>query len=176
MNDIVADIMKRMLIQKFLEEPLGEIFDKYKQKWFPNGIGANAIDSVLSSLGDFQNDLQNVGDTFMDMWEQMPEDFKNLLAPVEDAAREASEKGIATASQESVDELNGRATAIQGHTYSIMENTKLLVANTNAILASVMNIDRNTDSMNERLQSMEGNVQELKDTVNDIALKGIKMK
>lgn len=175
-NDIVADIMKRMLIQKFLEEPLGEIFDKYKQKWFPNGIGANAIDSVLSSLGDFQNDLQNVGDTFMDMWEQMPEDFKNLLAPVEDAAREASEKGIATASQESVDELNGRATAIQGHTYSIMENTKLLVANTNAILASVMNIDRNTDSMNERLQSMEGNVQELKDTVNDIALKGIKMK
>ena len=175
-NDIVADIMKRMLIQKFLEEPLGEIFDKYKQKWFPNGIGANAIDSVLSSLGDFQNDLQNVGDTFMDMWEQMPEDFKNLLAPVEDAAREASEKGIATASQESVDELNGRATAIQGHTYSIMENTKLLVANTNAILESVMNIDRNTDSMNERIQSMEGNVQELKDTVNDIALKGIKMK
>ena len=57
-----------------------------------------------------------------------------------------------------------------------MENTKLLVANTNEILASVMNIDRNTDFMNERLQSMEGNVQELKDTVNDIALKGIKMK
>ena len=29
-KDIVADVMKRMLVSKFLEEPLGEIFDKYK--------------------------------------------------------------------------------------------------------------------------------------------------
>lgn len=31
-KDIVADVMKRMLVSEFLEEPLGQIFDKYKAK------------------------------------------------------------------------------------------------------------------------------------------------
>ena len=89
-----------------------------------------------------------------------------------DATREASQEGIATASQESVDELNGRMTAVQGHTYSISENTKLLVANTAAILQSVLNIEANTD----RLAAVETNIKEVRNTLNDLALKGIKIK
>lgn len=94
----------------------------------------------------------------------------------DEATREASKKGIATASQESVDELNGRATVIQGHTYSISENTKLLVQSTNLILKSVQQIERNTDDVPQRLANLESNMKAVKDTVNDIALKGIKIK
>ena len=36
-NEIIGDITKRLLVQKFLEEPLGEVFDKYKAQWFKDG-------------------------------------------------------------------------------------------------------------------------------------------
>ena len=93
-----------------------------------------------------------------------------------DSSREASSKGIATASQESVDELNGRMTAIQGHTYSINESTKTLVQNSGLILRSVQNIDRNTEEMHGRMAAMESDIKSVRDTVGDLALKGIKIK
>lgn len=174
-KDIVADVMKRMLISKFLEEPLGEIFDKYKAKWFKDGQFVG-LDAVINSLGGFASDLNAVGSDFAAIWENLPDSVKNMFEVTEEATREASEKGIATASQESVDELNGRATAIQGHTYSIAENTKIILSVVNMILQSVLNIEKHAENIADRVEDIESSVKETKDTVNDIALKGIKMK
>lgn len=174
-NEIVADVMKRMLVSKFLEEPLGEIFDKYKKKWFPDGQFAG-LDAVISSLGGFASDLNAVGDDFAMIWENLPDSVKSMFDVTEEATREASEKGIATASQESVDELNGRATAIQGHTYSISENTKIILSVVNMILQSVLNIETHTERISGLVEDVESSVKEMKDTVNDIALKGVKLK
>lgn len=175
-KDIVADVMKRMLVSKFLEEPLGEIFDKYKAKWFPNGQAAdNFLDVVINSMSGFASDLNAVGTDFAKIWENLPENVKSMFEVTADATREASQKGIATASQESVDELNGRATAIQGHTYSIAENTKIILSVVNMILQSVLNIEKHTENMAGRIERIESSVKETKDTVNDFALKGIKM-
>ena len=174
-NEIVADVMKRMLVSKFLEEPLGEIFDKYKKKWFPDGQFAG-LDAVISSLGGFASDLNAVGDDFATIWENLPDSVKSMFDVTEEATRDASEKGIATASQESVDELNGRATAIQGHTYSISENTKIILSVVNMILQSVLNIETHTERISGLVEDVESSVKEMKDTVNDIALKGVKLK
>lgn len=175
-NEIVADVMKRMLVSKFLEEPLGKIFDKYKKIWFPNGSGENTLDSVINSMGSFAADLNAVGDDFATIWENLPDSVKSMFDVTEEATREASEKGIATASQESVDELNGRATAIQGHTYSISENTKIILSVVNMILQSVLNIETHTERISGLVEDVESSVKEMKDTVNDIALKGVKLK
>lgn len=175
-NEIVADVMKRMLVSKFLEEPLGEIFDKYRKIWFPNGSGENTLDSVINSMGSFAADLNAVGDDFATIWENLPDSVKSMFDVTEEATREASEKGIATASQESVDELNGRATAIQGHTYSISENTKIILSVVNMILQSVLNIETHTERISGLVEDVESSVKEMKDTVNDIALKGVKLK
>ena len=175
-NEIVADVMKRMLVSKFLEEPLGEIFDKYKKIWFPNGSGENTLDSVINSMSSFAADLNAVGDDFATIWENLPDSVKSMFDVTEEATREASEKGIATASQESVDELNGRATAIQGHTYSISENTKIILSVVNMILQSVLNIETHTERISGLVEDVESSVKEMKDTVNDIALKGVKLK
>ena len=174
-NEIVADVMKRMLVSKFLEEPLGDIFDKYKKKWFPDGQFAG-LDAVISSLGGFASDLNAVGADFAAIWENLPDSVKSMFDVTEEATREASEKGIATASQESVDELNGRATAIQGHTYSISENTKIILSVVNMILQSVLNIETHTERISGLVEDVESSVKEMKDTVNDIALKGVKLK
>lgn len=172
-NDIVANVMKRMLVSKFLEEPLGEIFDKYKSKWYKDGEFAG-IDAIMDSMGGFANDLNAVGSEFQSIWENLPDNVKNMFAP-KDAEREASEKGIATASQDSVDELNGRMTAVQGHTYLLAENSKILVANSNRVLDHLAGIEDNTKSLS-RLEQIEIGVTELKKSIDDIALKGIKIK
>lgn len=174
-NEIVADVMKRMLVSEFLEKPLGKIFDIYKEKWFPDGQFAG-LDAVISSLGGFASDLNAVGDDFATIWENLPDSVKSMFDVTEEATREASEKGIATASQESVDELNGRATAIQGHTYSISENTKIILSVVNMILQSVLNIETHTERISGLVEDVESSVKEMKDTVNDIALKGVKLK
>lgn len=174
-KDIVGDVIKRMLVSKYLEEPLGEIFDKYKNKWFKDGQFMG-LDAVIASMSGFANDLNAVGQDFAEIWEALPDSVKNMFDVTEEATREASEKGIATASQESVDELNGRATAIQGHTYSISENTKLLVATASLILQSVLNIEGNTDGLSTRMANVESDVRDMRNTVNDLALKGIRIK
>lgn len=173
-NDVVADVIRRMLIQRFLEEPLGDVFDKYKEKWFKDGNFAG-IDEIIASMGGFANDLNSVGDDFKKIWDNLPDSVKNMFTITEDATRQASEKGIATASQESVDELNGRATAIQGHTYSIMESAKLLVANCSLILMHLAGIETNTKQL-ARLEHIESDMSSIKSTVSDMALKGLKMK
>lgn len=174
-NEIVADVLKRMLVSKFLEEPLGEIFNKYKEKWFKDGQFAG-LDAVINSMSGFAADLNAVGADFAAIWDSLPDSVKNMFTVTDAAAREASDKGIATASQESVDELNGRATAIQGHTYSICENTKLLVAHSAAILESVLNIETHTETISRRMENVEDGINEVRNTVNDIVIKGIKVK
>ena len=52
----------------------------------------------------------------------------------------------------------------------------MLLNTANLILQSVLNIESNTDGLSDRVAGVESSVKEIKDTVNDIALKGIKIK
>ena len=172
-KEIASDIVKRMLVQKMLEPEIGKIFDKYKAQWFKNGKFVGA-DEVKNSMGSFMADLMATQNVMTQIWDAIPEELKQYLTG--DAEREGVEKGIATASQDSVDELNARATTIQSHTYSISENTKLLVANTNAILSSVTAIEAHTEAMSSRMESVERNVRTINSTIEDFNTQGMKLK
>lgn len=174
-NDIVGDIMKRMLIQEYLEPQIGRIFNDYKKMWFKENGEFKGMNAVMDTSDQLAADLKNIGETFSQVYSGFSESLKKYTSATEEADREASQKGIATASQESVDELNGRATAIQGHTYNISEYTKQLVTTTNLILQSILNIESETEGFGARLERMEGNLKGVKDTVEDIAMKGIKI-
>ena len=93
-----------------------------------------------------------------------------------ESTREGAEKGIAQASQDSVDELNGRATAIQGHTYSIANDTRLLLGVANSILESVLNIETSTDGLTGKVDALQSDIKALREDVSDIVTKGIKLK
>lgn len=174
-NDIVADIMKKMLIQKFLEEPIGAIFDKYKTKWFgSDGSFQGGIQGIIDSMGDFANDLNMVGSQFEEIWNQLPDTVTDWLTS--DADREGTSRGIATASQESVDENNARLTTIQEHTYTLVQGTVELNRTSSAILDKVAGIEKNTSEANTKLDTMSKSVKDIKDTVDDISTRGIKLK
>ena len=174
-NEVVADIMKRMLIQAYLEPEIGKIFDKYKAKWFPNGEFAG-IDAVINTAKQMEADLNRTGEIFNQIYSGLSEGLKGYFAASEEATREASQKGIATASQESVDELNGRTTAIQGHTFSIAENMKLLLNVASQILNAVLNIESETEGMGERICKIESYAKDTKDGIDELVTKGVKIK
>lgn len=80
-------------------------------------------------------------------------------------------KGIAQASQDSVNELNGRMTAIQSHTSSIMGGVQQLTRDSAQVLKHLASIERNTSE----LQQMRLDVSRLASAVDDMATRGVKM-
>lgn len=172
-DDIVANVIKRMLVIKYLEEPLGDIFDKYKSKWYKDGEFAG-IDAIMESMNGFANDLNAVGDEFQTIWDSLPDSIKNLIT-VTDDTREASERGIATASQESVDENNGRLTVIQGHTYTMNENVKLIVLLGDKILEAINIIRANTEYC-KRLDNIDKQISSIRNKLDEIGDDGLRVK
>lgn len=172
-DDIVANVIKRMLVSKYLEEPLGDIFDEYKPKWYKDGEFAG-IDAIMESMNGFANDLNAVGDEFQTIWDSLPDSIKNLIT-VTDDAREASERGIATASQESVDENNGRLTVIQGHTYTMNENVKLIVLLGDKILEAINIIRANTEYC-KRLDNIDKQISSMRNRLDEIGDDGLRIR
>ena len=126
-------------------------------------------------MNGFSNDLNQVGDGFNKIWSTLPDTVKDWFAP-EEAEREGASKGIATASQDSVDENNARLTTIQGHTYTLVQGVNDLNATSNQILEKVTGIERNTSDMNRRLDDIDKKTKSIKDSVDDINMKGIKLR
>ena len=123
--------------------------------------------------------------------------FKDLYE--DEDSREGSQKGIANASQDSVDELNGRMTMtnvllsdikieLQSHTLiykgvaagivdiktittTINENVKIIKDNMNTIVGHLSNIDTNT----ARLEGISKDIGLMKDGIQKMNDKGVKL-
>lgn len=72
-DEIVANIMKKMLIQKLLEQPIGKIIDQYSKKWIDekgNFIGFDSVNEDAEAMGEELKGLaegfQKAGGKFME--------------------------------------------------------------------------------------------------------------
>lgn len=182
-DDIIADIIKRMLVTQLLEPEIVKVFDRYKERWFPDNKGFVGGDKVREDMEAFGADIRAAAQPFMETTENLPEWMKEYLMGEAEAERQSSSRGIATASQESVDENNARLTTIQAHTASIAGNVDEMVKEireqrlTSLRTAQIADdIRANTIEMVKHLQGIENNTAKLDKTLSDIALKGIKMK
>lgn len=173
-NEIVADVLQRMLVQKYLEERIGGLFDKYKKQWFGENGEFKGIDSVIGSMDGFADELNQVGEEFNAIYQGLSDNLKGYFTG--DAEREGTSKGIATASQDSVDENNARLTTIQGHTYTLVQGMNDLNRTSNAVLDKLTGIEKNTSETNDKLDKVDKNIKEIRDTVDDIDRKGLKLR
>lgn len=139
-DEIVADIMKQMLVSKFVEERIGDIFDQYKSKWFKDGVFVG-IDGVIDSMGNFADDLNKVGEEFQAIWDSLPAETKELLGNAGAARQEATGRGFQTMSQDTGDELNGRFTDIQGKVTDIRGYVMAQTQSIIGLLTSMANIE-----------------------------------
>lgn len=137
-DEIVANIVRQMLISRFLEEEIGKVFDKYKAKWFKDGVFLG-MENVTDSMSGFADDLNKVGETFQAVWDSLPAETKELLGNAGAAQQEATERGFKAMSQDTGDELNGRFTDIQGKVTDI-RGYVMAMAQTGGIITAINNI------------------------------------
>lgn len=177
-GDVTRKVMRNVakdMVQAAILQPVIEQQSELVKKAYATGNE----DEITKALGAASHAFADMEKVAQEEYKKAAEMFKRQgidLSGGSAATREASQKGIATASQDSVDELNGRMTAVQGHTYNIAENTRMLLGTANEILKGVVGIERNTGNVHARLSVVEQHLKSVKDTVGDIALKGIKIK
>lgn len=141
------DVMRDALIESFIVDQGGrkaiqQFYDRYAEL---------AEDGLTESE---MNELRGLWQTIIDNAKQAAGDIDQLLGTSAEDSRTAVAQGIATASQDSVDELNGRFTVIQSHTYQMNQTTlemlrlmNLEMANSNAMLDHVASIHINTNQL-----------------------------
>ena len=177
-GDVTKKVMRNVakdMVQAAVIQPVKQEQSELVKKAFASGNKEEYTKALAAATKVFADATRKAQEGYKSMVEEFKKEGIDLSSDSA-ATREASQKGIATASQDSVDELNGRMTAVQGHTYNIAENTRMLLGTANEILKGVVGIERNTGNVHARLSVVEQHLKSVKDTVGDIALKGIKIK
>lgn len=65
-DEVVANIMKQMLVKKLLEEPIGKILDKYSKKWVDKDGNFSGFDSVINDAEAMGEELKNLAKGFQE--------------------------------------------------------------------------------------------------------------
>lgn len=196
-RDIVSDMMRTIVLENVVKGFSDDISELYK-KYASGGMSeVELMEEISKRTAGLISDYEKNIPMLQEVMENITGSLKDMtgidLANSPDSSREASSKGFASMSQDSADELNGRFTAIQVHTFEINESLKNLVpyskitsettleirnsmeslrTNSAAILVHLAGIERNTG----RLESIENDMKAVKDGINDINLKGITIK
>lgn len=145
---------------------------------------SGAMERIRQKLAEFYNDgiLTEWEQNYVyNMAEQLQRELDAQFGWAEslmsdDSEREGAKKGIATASQDSVDENNARLTTIQGHTYTIVQGVNELNTTANAMLDKLAGIEENTGETAEEVKETRKIVKKVNDTLDDISTRGIKLK
>lgn len=159
MKEVVRKMIKSAVTEliKSRLSPEVNAFMNFLSNAMRDGVLTIAEQQTLDAL---ESSIYNKLDGLDDSLDQYIEDKQG--------DREASKRGIATASQESVDENNGRLTAIQSHTYELNEQVKLLSPNIASIKDSINFIRDNAAQQLEALYGIRNNTAPIAEMKSEI--------
>ena len=159
-RSFAKDMLKNILMtQVFNEEAQKNMFDLLK---------AGDVEGATKYYDKLVEDAEKLGETANAVFESLG----ITASDIEDGPERtpATKSGI-TASQESVDESNGRLTAIQSHTYSINEECKRMASYGAQIVSRLTAIERNTGY----LSSISSNIAAISSDIEVIKNRGVTM-
>lgn len=139
-DEIVADIVKRMLITSLLEEPIGAMLDELKSEWFKDGE-FQGIEAVINSLPGFAEGLNGLVTKLKEGIDILPDEIKDLMGLTGVSSQQATSRGFQAMSQDTGDELNGRFTDIQGKVTDIRGYVMAQTQSIIGLLTSMANIE-----------------------------------
>lgn len=172
-NDIINNMVRKLLIQQFLEKPVKEAINRLKQAATKDG--ELSIDEMLANVGLVFDELRKVGEDagkMQDFYEQI---IKAIGLDLNDTLT-GQRKGIAATSQDSIDELNGRATAIQTHTAMIAQGIALLTTLAQNTFDQLVEVARMVKEGNATRQRIENSTATIATKVRDFETYGVKIK
>ena len=172
-DEVIRNMVKKLLIQQFLEDPIREAIDKYKKAVTKDG--EVSIDEMLANIGILKDALSGIGDVAGTLPKILEDTLSKLGIDIDDALG-GQRKGIAAASQDSIDELNGRATAIQTHTAMIAQGTARLTSLAQSTFDQLVEVARMVKEGNATRQRIESATVSMEIKMRDFETQGIKVK
>lgn len=169
MRNFASDMVEAMYIAPLLEQAQADVEAIWNNETMSHEQKLAAIAARMAQLGRELNDTEDDINESLGYIDRAGKD--NGLDIFDGADRQGATKGIAQASQDSIDELNGRATAIQGHTYSLAQGQKQLINDSAQALKHLAGIELNT----AKLHDMERTMNRMAGDINQMAMRGVKM-
>lgn len=176
----VIDNLAREMASSFIMSSYLEGFQKDLVKAF----GERDNKGVTEILGRIMEGLPAAVDATTSMVQDIykyAEEAGFDIDQLRESTREASSKGIAQASQDTVDELNGRFAVIQSHTFQINESVKaiqtqnaILVASTSDILEEVRGIHSDTIAIRTKLDDVLNTQGKINSNLGWVVDKGVR--
>jgi len=163
--DYMNDVLMDAAINIFKSQYLLPDIDKFLTPVITKALEDNNIDATEKA--NIDKATKFVADRNKAVWDNLT---GALAGPGDD--RTASSKGIASMSQDTAEELNGRFTVIQGHTFSINAGVQILATNSASILKHLAGIKQDTG----RLEAIELSIGLMRTGIDTINLKGITIK
>lgn len=189
--DNFEEYMRNAILNSMLKDEYMDRLTAWREKLY------NAMDDGVTE--DEYNALKAEGQQIADEMKAKRDAMSEMYNwGKDDDEREASKKGIATASQDSVDENNGRLAVMQEHTYSINENVNRMATGIDTIVSHTINlsclasIDKtmqslltmrneavghlsNIDNYTSNLVEMKQYMNSMKQDINTMLIKGLKL-
>lgn len=155
MTSTIEDIVSQLVFSAVFKDLFNEL-----EKRFNDSFKEGGDQSITDDLIWFDKIYKGSLDKYKEAMDQAKAELEGQGYDAWSSdTRTGTSKGIANASQDSVDELNGRATAIQGYTYNIQENTAALVRHSASMLEHLSGIRDNT----ARLEAIEKIARDIRD-------------
>lgn len=179
-DDIMGNMARNFIKKRFLEGPMTKIFQDFAKQFNRldgDSSGESILEKFAENLPKLKGSLQGQMEVYKKIMKRIKQDYPELyemLGGGEAGARHGVKKGIATASQDSIDETNGRLTTMQSHTYAISQSMGVLATNSHRILQSVLAIEARSQELS-RLEHIEAGVGKVQAAVMDMQTKGIKI-
>ena len=159
-NSILKDAVTNALEKQFLEKQMGEAVS-YLSSAMADGALSDSerkqFSEMVTAAGNNYNEAINA--------------YKDILGNSE-SARTGASKGIATASQDSIDTLNGGVYALRTGVADIRNNSREQTLVVRTISTQLDTIADNTEPIAE----MAGDIKKLSNDINDIKTRGLNVK
>lgn len=129
-------------------------------------------DAHFDEVLDILEDTKQASAKTQEKWDNVMKEAQKRGLYESGSQRSTLQGGIANVTQDTAEEMNGRLTQIQSHTYSINEQMKSM----HELAASQLEILQGIKGDTARLESIETNIAELNHSVSTMQLYGVKMK
>ena len=184
-KDTVSDVLQSIFMKNLEATFFKKYFDKLQEEMQASMDGGDGdwSDDIKRFIIDITPAIKDAEDMMSVFKKTMEEEGFEVFGG---GSRKGASKGFTAMSQDTGDELNGRFTAIQSHTYSINEQMKTMMSNSAAMLRHMAGIEKNTHNLNDMkvdMSSMNNDIGKMKESIkgvqsgiNTINTQGIKLK
>lgn len=176
LEKLAKEMIYTVTIAPYIEKAQEQMLDVMQNDSLTDEQKFNNYVSILDGLTSGVLSQQDTYNALLKKYQEMAAEKGVDIFQMDEEERKASSKTGITASQDSIDDMGGRITTMQGHTYTMNENIKVLVTVSSQALEKLTSIDKNTKDLCDKTDKVIEQNDSIKREVSNINTKGVTIK